>query len=58
MTVREVPADTTAGLTRFDSTNEVKDCILVLGAHADRRPTILSHLLNDFEWKEVKHLQP
>ena len=46
------------GPTRFDNTNQVKDCTLVLGPHANRDPEFLHHLTTDFKWKDVKHMQP
>jgi len=40
-------------LTRFDSSNHVSDCILVLGPNAKHNPDMVRHLKTDFNWKQV-----
>jgi len=46
------------GFLRFDWTNQVKDCTLILGPRANQNPQILDHLMHDFGWKEVVHAEP
>jgi len=46
------------GFASFDSTNQVRDCTLVLGPRANQSPAILRHLMDDFGWKEVVRTQP
>ncbi len=41
------------GTTRFDSSNKVHDCVLILGSNARRNPDILRHLQADFVWKQI-----
>lgn len=46
------------GSARFDSTNQVKDCVLVLGDHANNNQLLVRHLLDDFGWKRVIRFEP